>query len=505
MRGIFSGRGDQRAALIALVAEAAAGGKTIEWGPIDVSLDVATRGNDVRGLPVPSGSRWVMHPNTRVRALPNSAEHYAIINITNARDIVIEGGGARLLGERNDHLGTGGEWGHGCNIVGSDNVRISDLVAEDCWGDGFYVGSTAAQPYSSGVVLERIVANNNRRQGMSIVSARGLLCEDGRFLNTAGTNPQAGIDIEPNGPSDHLEDVRIVRPVTANNRGPGISVYLPRLAGSASPVGVVVEGLQDDGSVVGFSVGCPAQAPVDGVVRFERPACRNSRESAMRSRGYVAIGPKVVVDDPIFEDWNRKGLSSPIYASAVSIFAERRDGGVGALGHITINRPTYRLSSGMGLAALAVRDFRPGADPPTGIELNAPQAMPPLLPYRLGGAGEVSIVDAVGVSAKTLAAASQVLDADDWYSRFVTPTLTRPITLAIAGSHPVGCEAEIVVGGTGGFAVSVEFAPGVALTPDRLGPAQSIAAARRGSRLRIRKTTATTWEVLEKAGPWAPA
>jgi hypothetical protein len=503
MRGIFSGRGNQRDALIALINEAAAGGKTIEWGPLDVSLDVVTNANRGRGLQVPSGSRWIMHPNTRFRALPNDAEHYAIVDISNAHDIVIAGGGARLTGERHEHRGSAGEWGHGLNIVGSDNVHVSDLVIEDCWGDGVYVGATAARGCSADVTLERIVANNNRRQGLSIVSARRLRCRDSRFLDTGGTNPQAGIDIEPNSPDDCLEGIEIVRPLPRNNGGPGISVYLARLEGSATPVGILIDGLRDEGSEVGFSVAYPAATPLGGRVRFERPFCRNSRESAMRSRAHAAIGPEVIVDDPVFEDWNRTGLDSPTYASAVSIFAERKDRGTGAIGNIVVNRPRYRLGSGVGHAALFVRDFRPGADAPTGIELDHPQAMPPLLPYRVGGAADVRILDTAGVSSRTLAAASQVLAANDWYSRFVTPTLAQPITLTIDGSHPVGLETEIVVGGTDGFAVTVAFAPGLSLLPDAPGAGRKIAATGRGSRLRIRKTSAATWQVLEKAGTWS--
>lgn len=35
------------------------------------------------------------------------------------------------------------------------------------------------------------------RQGMSVVNARDLVVEDSIFSRTAGTDPQAGVDIEP--------------------------------------------------------------------------------------------------------------------------------------------------------------------------------------------------------------------------------------------------------------------------------------------------------------------
>jgi hypothetical protein len=54
------------------------------------------------------------------------------------------------------------------------------------WGDGFYV-SDASNVTFCGVT-------RNRRQGLSVIEADGLVVLNSVFQNTGGTRPGAGID-----------------------------------------------------------------------------------------------------------------------------------------------------------------------------------------------------------------------------------------------------------------------------------------------------------------------
>ena len=63
MRGIFSSRIDQRAAIVDFVREAARDKKTIEWGPIDITIDAAARIRGRQGITVPSGTSWTGTPD----------------------------------------------------------------------------------------------------------------------------------------------------------------------------------------------------------------------------------------------------------------------------------------------------------------------------------------------------------------------------------------------------------------------------------------------------------
>jgi len=86
------------------------------------------------------------------------------------------------------------------------------------WGDGFYVLDGTDIAFCS------VAAVNNRRQGLSIISANRLLVTDSVFRDTRGTRPSAGIDMEPNKPSQKITNVRIERSKFINNAGDGILV-----------------------------------------------------------------------------------------------------------------------------------------------------------------------------------------------------------------------------------------------------------------------------------------
>ena len=77
-----------------------------------------------------------------------------------------------------------------------ENVRSINAVV-----DGFYITSEDTKDYSSYTSEGQFincVADNCYRQGMSIISGRALVVQGGAYINTSGTAPQAGIDIEAN-------------------------------------------------------------------------------------------------------------------------------------------------------------------------------------------------------------------------------------------------------------------------------------------------------------------
>ena len=69
-----------------------------------------------------------------------------------------------------------------------------------------------------------ILADGNRRQGLSIIDAKRLLVSNSVFKNTRGTRPSAGIDLEPDKPSQEITDIRIENSRFIDNAGAGILV-----------------------------------------------------------------------------------------------------------------------------------------------------------------------------------------------------------------------------------------------------------------------------------------
>lgn len=174
--------------------------------------------NAITSISIKSKMTFSMSKETTLKAIPNKKEVFNIINIENAVDANIVGG--TIIGERTEHLGTSGEWGMGIRLYGATNIIIKNVKVKNNWGDGFYIAGA-----SKDIKFCSVTADNNRRQGMSIISVNGMIVDNSTFKNTNGTAPQAGIDIEPN-KNDIVEHVKIINSSITNNHGAGVAIYV---------------------------------------------------------------------------------------------------------------------------------------------------------------------------------------------------------------------------------------------------------------------------------------
>lgn len=167
-----------------------------------------------------------MASGAKLIAKPNSEEKAYVLLADKVHDVEISGG--QIVGERHQHRGTTGEWGHGIQIKGSERVTIRDIRISDCWGDGISIGPAPVwrAPYivSRDVVIANVVCTGNRRQGLSIGNVRHVKVYDSEFSNTHGTAPECGIDIEPDG-GGIAYDVDIYNCLIRNNKKYGVLMY----------------------------------------------------------------------------------------------------------------------------------------------------------------------------------------------------------------------------------------------------------------------------------------
>jgi len=172
--------------------------------------------NAITSIRIKSNMTLRLSKGTILKALPNGKASYNMINITGASNInVIDG---TLIGERDEHSGASGEWGMGITLRGATNVVIEGVTVKNCWGDGFYISGA-----SKNVKFCSVIADSNRRQGMSIISVDGMIVKNSIFKNTGGTPPEAGIDFEPN-KKDIISNVQILNTQFIGNKGYGIKV-----------------------------------------------------------------------------------------------------------------------------------------------------------------------------------------------------------------------------------------------------------------------------------------
>ncbi|HJV90101.1 MAG TPA: right-handed parallel beta-helix repeat-containing protein [Holophagaceae bacterium] len=182
-----------------------------------------------------SNMTLAMDPGAVLKAIPNGASNYDILMVSGASHVSITGG--TLLGDRAAHTGTTGEWGHGISIKNSQSVVLEGVTARECWGDGFYIGLN-----SKDITLCNVLSDHNRRQGIAITSADGVVVRGSTFSNTNGTPGETGLDIEPN-TGETVNNVLITACTFTGNAGGGISVGVPIAhTGQAWVTNVVIDG-----------------------------------------------------------------------------------------------------------------------------------------------------------------------------------------------------------------------------------------------------------------------
>lgn len=178
----------------------------------------------IRSVHLRDHMHLAMDPGARLIAKPNAAPRAYVLTVTDCREVEISGG--RIIGERDEHLNSKGEWGHGIMVRGAVGLTLRGLHISRCWGDGISIAGLngPANVPSRDVVVADVVCDGNRRQGLTIGGSRQVRVVRSSFLNTGGTLPEAGIDVEPDITRD-ARDITISHCLLEGNRGPGIQLY----------------------------------------------------------------------------------------------------------------------------------------------------------------------------------------------------------------------------------------------------------------------------------------
>jgi len=166
-------------------------------------------------------------------------------------NVRLEGYGATLRMRQSDYTQAPysvAEWRMGIRLHSVTNFDVVGLTVEDTGGDGIYVRGTFSVPdaLSEDVTIQDVTINNAYRNGISVISAKNLLIDNVVIVNTSGTAPQVGIDIEPNDPGDTIENVTIQNSIIQSNLGNGI-----QFAVGDSTQNEPVSGLVQNVTVVG--------------------------------------------------------------------------------------------------------------------------------------------------------------------------------------------------------------------------------------------------------------
>jgi hypothetical protein len=147
------------------------------------------------------------------------------------------------------------EWRHVLSIRSATDFTMEGGTLSDSGGDGIMVaGGDGVHDanFSTNVTLRHLRIVRAWRNGLSVISVKGLLVEDCSFEETSGTNPQFGIDLEPDPtPFGYLERLVFRRVRLLNNLNGGFTAGVYGLVGEPGGregVSMLVEGMEISGS-----------------------------------------------------------------------------------------------------------------------------------------------------------------------------------------------------------------------------------------------------------------
>lgn len=219
----------------------------VSGGILNFSAGVVYTISDILTLTSKSGFKWVGNGATikAANTMPSSNGH-GMIRLQactgfHVKDLIIDGNRAnratQVVYSHNVIL-------TGCHDFAFENVISKNAPAQDCW---YLEPIDKAQPatFNTNGLFFNCTGDNGFRQGMSIINADNIQIIGGQYSNTNGSEPQAGIDLEPNVGSANpgIKNV-LIRGVTFTaNQGAGVAGAI----GGADVTQVTIEGCRFNG------------------------------------------------------------------------------------------------------------------------------------------------------------------------------------------------------------------------------------------------------------------
>ena len=234
--------------------------KALDSGAKKIVIDAQASPWITRPLFVRSNCEIVFERGAEVVAKKGEflGKNDSLFTLKCCENVKISGYGAVLRMHRADYAAAPyvkAEWRMSLNLLSCRNVTIEGLTLVESGGDGVYLGVARGNGPCRDIVLRDIVCDRHYRQGISVISARNLLIERCTLRGTGGTAPAAGIDFEPNRPSEELSDIVMRDCIVTNNHGAGIQFYLGQLNASSKPVSVKILNCRSTGNSRGFWLG----------------------------------------------------------------------------------------------------------------------------------------------------------------------------------------------------------------------------------------------------------
>ena len=449
-----------------------------------------------RGIYIPSNTTILFHPKAKLKLLPHDKTHYEIFHLADVENIKIIN--PVIDGNRENNAETTSEHGHGIAIRGSKNVIIKNANITNCWGDGIYVGNsdTGGVFYSENIVIENPICDNNRRQGMSIISAKGLRLINPTFSNTNGTAPESGIDIEPNGIHEFLQDIVIENYKNKTNEFAGLNIYLKSYSNSPNPVSITVKNMVSDGDNLGLYV--TGGENIQGFINIENPTFLNNGINGIRLLEYNYVNPLLKITNPHIINCNVGNYADTINSAGISIFNALESVSTHDIGNISIENLIVEETRTNKIIETAIYiENKKNVNGVRDIHIIDPVKLDVSRNYNMVLYGDgITIKDGNNILTLDMNNSNQAVYEHRNFIKYTTKgnTLTQIITI-IEGSR-IGRTLEFV---------NVTGTELILLLNDEnilMLEGAEVSCTQKGSSLSIEKITSTEWRILNKVGTW---
>jgi hypothetical protein len=279
-------------------------------------------------------------------------EHTSLFIASGQTNIVLDFNGATLKGARATASSAIEGSSCGLYLYSCDNVTVRDAFIQDFATDGIFVGTTGGGDPCTNVLIVGGECSNNRRNNMSIVSAKGVTVIGGRYIGAGGDvnrlpgGPWAGIDIEPDAGLD-IQDVVLMGVRTQANDGAGLLVTLGSLGTIAGNVAnVAVYGGQSTGDDIVSKIaalrvvcgGVPANQ-INGKVLIDGFMIVSPTAAGVRVSGWdAALCPHLCLRDVTVINPDGTGTAAGNETQTGFVIKSNSGEAVTNLGNITLER-----------------------------------------------------------------------------------------------------------------------------------------------------------------------
>ena len=445
-------------------------------------------------------------PNVILQAKSGFLTNDCLLNLIGISDVVIDFNNAKL--NMNFAEYTTGEWRHCLNLKGVSNVNIKNVYCYGAGGDGIYIGANGDEKYSENVNFDNINIDKCRRQGISIVSVSRCYINNAYISNIKGTPPAFGIDIEPNNPLDKIQDVVLSNINTFNCDGGGIAFCLDKISHSDSYtdnvnniIDVKINNYTSDGDFFGLSF-YPNYYKVNGNIEINKIKVINSKQNGIYScEWYSSLTPNVKINDLLIQNCNTSNNSSQTLGSGIVHFSP-----VGKktedIGNITFNNVSIidtRITKQMKNGVFSYNNTKSKG---VFIELNNI--------YVDGVLNNIISVDGSLKNkndndiVKVCTTNTAIVGNLDYKTVYTNIGATTDVQISLALKN-VGETVDIEVGEDGKY-IKTYANPNtdiiVTKNGDVTGPGVYYQSNKVGSRIKIKKVSATKYVVINECGFW---